>query len=150
MWDALFADGPSLGLMDYIFVAMLMHIREVCELTALVQEIQKYFLSLTLPFSLSLSLSLSPPSPLCPSAVIEGDYAVCMQHLMHFPPVYEVNYLVQRALHLRNPVSLIITTVEVHVVHMHTQCVPYVAIRVQCACVQTALCNQNFCYNIIK
>ena len=32
MWDALFADGPSLGLMDYIFVAMLMHIREVCEL----------------------------------------------------------------------------------------------------------------------
>ena len=34
MWDALFADGPSLGLMDYIFVAMLMHIREVCKLTA--------------------------------------------------------------------------------------------------------------------
>ena len=31
MWDALFADGPSLGLMDYIFVAMLMHIREVCK-----------------------------------------------------------------------------------------------------------------------
>ena len=34
MWDALFADGPSLGLMDYIFVAMLMHIREVCKLKA--------------------------------------------------------------------------------------------------------------------
>ena len=32
MWDALFADGPSLGLMDYIFVAMLMHIRDVCKL----------------------------------------------------------------------------------------------------------------------
>ena len=31
LWDALFADGPSLGLIDYIFVAMLMHIREVCE-----------------------------------------------------------------------------------------------------------------------
>ncbi len=39
----------------------------------------------------------------CP--VIEGDYAVCMQHLMQFPTVYEVNYLVQRSLHLRNPVS---------------------------------------------
>ena len=39
-----------------------------------------------------------------PPAVIEGDYAVCMRHLMHFPTVYEVNYLVQRALHLRNPV----------------------------------------------
>ena len=36
MWDALFADGPSLGLMDYIFVAMLMHIREVCKLTAVI------------------------------------------------------------------------------------------------------------------
>ena len=49
------------------------------------------------------SLSLCPPPPT--TTVIEGDYAVCMQHLMHFPPVYEVNYLVQRALHLRNPVS---------------------------------------------
>ena len=37
-------------------------------------------------------------------AVIEGDYAVCMHHLMHFPTVYEVNYLIQRSLHLRNPV----------------------------------------------
>lgn len=64
LWDALFADGPSLGLIDYVCVAMLMHIREV---------------------------------------LIEGDYAVCMQHLMRFPVVYEVNYLVQRALHLRNP-----------------------------------------------
>ena len=42
--------------------------------------------------------------PLLPLAVIEGDYAVCMRHLMHFPTVYEVNYLIQRALHLRNPV----------------------------------------------
>ena len=31
LWDALFADGPSLGLIDYICVAMLMHIREVCK-----------------------------------------------------------------------------------------------------------------------
>ena len=31
LWDALFADGPSLALIDYICVAMLMHIREVCE-----------------------------------------------------------------------------------------------------------------------
>ena len=40
----------------------------------------------------------------CVHAVIEGDYATCMQHLMHFPTVYEVNYLIQRSLHLRNPV----------------------------------------------
>lgn len=39
--------------------------------------------------------------------VTGGDYSTCMQYLMHFPPVYEVNYLVQRALHLRNPVSLV-------------------------------------------
>ena len=31
LWDAVFADGPSLSLVDYICVAMLMHIREVCE-----------------------------------------------------------------------------------------------------------------------
>jgi hypothetical protein len=62
VWDAVFADGPSL--VDYMCVAMLMHIREV---------------------------------------LIEGDYATCMHHLMHFPTVYEVNYLVQRSLHLRNP-----------------------------------------------
>ncbi len=29
LWDALFADGQSL--VDYMSVAMLMHIREVCE-----------------------------------------------------------------------------------------------------------------------
>ncbi len=29
LWDALFADG--LSLVDYMCVAMLMHIREVCE-----------------------------------------------------------------------------------------------------------------------
>lgn len=49
-----------------------------------------------------------PPPPIPPCAVIEGDYAVCMQHLMRFPVVYEVNYLVQRALHLRSPVSVYI------------------------------------------
>ena len=31
IWDAVFADGPSLSLIDYISVVMLMHIREVCE-----------------------------------------------------------------------------------------------------------------------
>ncbi|CAI8025344.1 TBC1 domain family member 5 [Geodia barretti] len=62
VWDALFADGPSL--VDYMCVSMLMHIREV---------------------------------------LIEGDYATSMHHLMHFPTVYEVNYLIQRSLHLRNP-----------------------------------------------
>lgn len=62
VWDALFADGPSL--VDYMCVSMLMHIREV---------------------------------------LIDGDYTTCMHHLMHFPTVYEVNYLIQRSLHLRNP-----------------------------------------------
>ena len=40
----------------------------------------------------------------CVHSVIEGDYATSMHHLMHFPTVYEVNYLIQRSLHLRNPV----------------------------------------------
>ena len=37
-------------------------------------------------------------------SVVSGDYTLCMQHLMRFPNVYEVNYLVQRALHIRSPV----------------------------------------------
>ena len=31
LWDALFAEGVSLALMDYIFVVMLMQIRDTCK-----------------------------------------------------------------------------------------------------------------------
>ena len=31
LWDAIFADGRSLSLVDYIFVAMLQHIRDACK-----------------------------------------------------------------------------------------------------------------------
>ena len=30
LWDALFAEGTSLALMDYVFITMLMQIRETC------------------------------------------------------------------------------------------------------------------------
>lgn len=32
LWDALFVDGTSLALIDYLFTAMLIQIREPCEL----------------------------------------------------------------------------------------------------------------------
>ncbi|KAJ8790818.1 hypothetical protein J1605_021246 [Eschrichtius robustus] len=31
VWDALFADGLSLSLVDYIFIAMLLYIRDACK-----------------------------------------------------------------------------------------------------------------------
>lgn len=31
LWDALFVEGPSLGLMDYVFVTMLTLIRDTCK-----------------------------------------------------------------------------------------------------------------------
>ena len=30
MWDAIFADGIGFDLVDYIFVAMLLYLRDVC------------------------------------------------------------------------------------------------------------------------
>lgn len=66
LWDALFAEGTSLALMDYVFITMLMQIRET---------------------------------------LLTGDYSACMQLLMRYPTVYEVSDLVQKALHLRNPIQ---------------------------------------------
>ncbi len=31
LWDAIFADGISFDLVDYIFTAMLLYIRDLCE-----------------------------------------------------------------------------------------------------------------------
>ncbi|GIY16069.1 TBC1 domain family member 5 [Caerostris extrusa] len=35
--------------------------------------------------------------------VLQGDYASCLSHLMHFPNVVDVHYIVDLALHLRDP-----------------------------------------------
>ena len=32
LWDAIFADGIAFDLVDYIFVAMLLYIRDICKL----------------------------------------------------------------------------------------------------------------------
>lgn len=37
--------------------------------------------------------------------VLAGDYSTCMQLLMHYPTMYEVSDLIQKALSLKNPVS---------------------------------------------
>lgn len=35
VWDALFADSITLDLVDYVFVAMLLYIRDACKLNSL-------------------------------------------------------------------------------------------------------------------
>ncbi|XP_041460256.1 TBC1 domain family member 5-like isoform X2 [Lytechinus variegatus] len=64
LWDAIFADSPMLDLVDYIFVAMLIKIREL---------------------------------------LLTAEYADCLMLLMRYPTVDDIHYLVNKALHLRDP-----------------------------------------------
>ncbi|GBN45235.1 TBC1 domain family member 5 [Araneus ventricosus] len=64
VWDAIFADSITFHLVDYIFLAMLISIRDL---------------------------------------LLKGDYATCLSHLMRFPNVVDVHYIVDLALHLREP-----------------------------------------------
>uniref|UniRef100_A0A672GXI4 TBC1 domain family member 5 n=1 Tax=Salarias fasciatus TaxID=181472 RepID=A0A672GXI4_SALFA len=64
VWDALFADSITLDLVDYIFVAMLLYIRD---------------------------------------ALIASNFQTCLGLLMHYPPIGDINALLQKALFLRDP-----------------------------------------------
>ncbi|XP_056876335.1 TBC1 domain family member 5 [Takifugu flavidus] len=64
VWDALFADSITLDLVDYIFVAMLLYIRD---------------------------------------ALIASNFQTCLGLLMHYPPLADINSLLQKALFLRDP-----------------------------------------------
>ncbi|XP_038580203.1 TBC1 domain family member 5 isoform X3 [Micropterus salmoides] len=64
VWDALFGDSITLDLVDYIFVAMLLYIRD---------------------------------------ALIASNFQTCLGLLMHYPPLGDINSLLQKALFLRDP-----------------------------------------------
>lgn len=64
VWDAIFAEGISFSLCDYIFVAMLVVIRRL---------------------------------------LLTGDYSQCMGYLMRYPTVPDVHYVIDMALHLKDP-----------------------------------------------
>uniref|UniRef100_A0A3Q0QVN6 TBC1 domain family member 5 n=1 Tax=Amphilophus citrinellus TaxID=61819 RepID=A0A3Q0QVN6_AMPCI len=64
VWDALFGDSITLDLVDYIFVAMLLYIRD---------------------------------------ALIASNFQTCLGLLMHYPPIGDINSLLQKALFLRDP-----------------------------------------------
>ncbi|CAN9503853.1 unnamed protein product [Ophioblennius macclurei] len=64
VWDALFADSITLDLVDYIFVAMLLYIRD---------------------------------------ALIASNFQTCLGLLMHYPPIGDINALLQKSLFLRDP-----------------------------------------------
>uniref|UniRef100_A0A4W6EE49 TBC1 domain family member 5 n=1 Tax=Lates calcarifer TaxID=8187 RepID=A0A4W6EE49_LATCA len=64
VWDALFADSITLDLVDYVFVAMLLYIRD---------------------------------------ALIASNFQTCLGLLMHYPPIGDINALLQKALFLRDP-----------------------------------------------
>uniref|UniRef100_A0A8D3BZ19 TBC1 domain family member 5 n=1 Tax=Scophthalmus maximus TaxID=52904 RepID=A0A8D3BZ19_SCOMX len=64
VWDALFGDSITLDLVDYVFVAMLLYIRD---------------------------------------ALIASNFQTCLGLLMHYPPLGDINSLLQKALFLRDP-----------------------------------------------
>ncbi|XP_013395365.1 TBC1 domain family member 5-like isoform X2 [Lingula anatina] len=64
LWDAIFADGISFDLVDYVFVSMLLYIRDL---------------------------------------LLTGDYVTCLTSLMKYPPVGDINYMIEKALYLREP-----------------------------------------------
>ncbi|KAK0420926.1 hypothetical protein QR680_014971 [Steinernema hermaphroditum] len=64
LWDAIFADKPTLVLVDFIFIAMLLQIRDL---------------------------------------LLAGDYSMCLQYLMRYPPTVDVHSFIQLALYLKSP-----------------------------------------------
>lgn len=62
LWDAIFADSRTLDLVDYLFIAMLIHIRQ---------------------------------------QLMSADYSTCMQILMRYPPVDDINDIVRDAKEIR-------------------------------------------------
>jgi hypothetical protein len=87
LWDAIFAYGQGLTLVDYIIVAMLMYIRE----------------------SRTCFARLSPFGPLSSLAVhhhrtvLGKEYTACLQRLFKYPPVEDVSGFITKALALINP-----------------------------------------------
>jgi len=64
IWDVIFADGSHFGLVDYVFISMLIYIR---------------------------------------TPLLSSDYATCLGYLMRYPMVTDVHYIIDMALHLRDP-----------------------------------------------
>ena len=90
LWDAILSDGPNLALLEYICVAMLMYIREDCKF---VHESLSVFVFQVLTI-------------VCVCvAVLKKEQTGCLQRLMRYPPVENVNLFVERALELRDPAS---------------------------------------------
>ncbi|EMP41962.1 TBC1 domain family member 5 [Chelonia mydas] len=97
VWDALFADSITLDLVDYIFVAMLLYIRD-----AYVTPDQTVFYG-TVTFTYPVTIMNSNSLVWISRAVISSNYQTCLGLLMHYPPIGDVHSLILRALFLRDP-----------------------------------------------
>ncbi|XP_061182862.1 TBC1 domain family member 5-like isoform X1 [Saccostrea echinata] len=64
LWDAIFADGVGFELVDFVFVAMLLYIRDL---------------------------------------LLASDYPQCLNCLMRYPPLADINHLIDNAQYLREP-----------------------------------------------
>ncbi|KAF4799301.1 TBC1 domain family member 5 [Turdus rufiventris] len=94
VWDALFADSITLNLVDYIFVAMLLYIRDACFTP---HSFYLYPGVVIGPTEKGQSLLQQK------GEVISSNYQTCLGLLMHYPPIGDVHSLILRALFLRDP-----------------------------------------------
>lgn len=82
LWDSIFADSSELELVDYVYIAMLHHIRDKCNL-------EIFLLILLVIFLMFL--------------VLNQDYCQSMQVLMKYPHSIDVYDLINLALHYKDP-----------------------------------------------
>lgn len=121
LWDAIFADGVGFELVDFVFVAMLLYIRDLCKHATYQWVFLINFYSLSGQkwsnryMYIPVVFSLQYPRlifffyrqlknwviPLF--SVLSSDYPQCLTCLMRYPPVPDIGYLIEKAQYLREP-----------------------------------------------
>lgn len=123
LWDAIFADGVGFELVDFVFVAMLLYIRDLCKQLFISMSLLNQFNFIayqaknvkigTCIFQLYFHCNNQDwffffyrqlknwVIPLF--SVLSSDYPQCLTCLMRYPPVPDIGYLIEKAQYLREP-----------------------------------------------
>jgi len=83
LWDAIFAEDPSLNIVEYICLVLLIRIRDK----------SKQLFDLDVGWLMSVITNYM--------AVMDGEYAECLTLLMRYPPIKEPIICVEQARYLR-------------------------------------------------
>lgn len=109
VWDALFADSITLDLVDYVFVAMLLYIRDARTFRLLLKNksntanVVALFVSGLVHCRCEIVYLKGCVCIVVSVSVIASNFQTCLGLLMHYPPLADINSLLQKALFLRDP-----------------------------------------------